>query len=334
MILVTGGTGLVGAHLLFRLCETQESVKAIYRTPESLEKTKILFKLKNASSILFDKIEWLQTDLSDIVTLEKALKDVTQVYHCAALVSFDPKDDKALFQTNVEGTANLVNLCIAKKIAKLCYVSSIAAIGSSIGSELATEETEWTQKKSTTTYALTKFLGELEIWRASQEGVPVVVVNPGVIFGAGFWSSGSNKFMAHALTAPKYYLPGGTGFVTVDDVVNAITLLMTSTITNERFILVNKNWTYKKLYEVLAGALNKTAPKNELKQWQINLLWRLDWVKSLFSTKPRLLSKAIATGLKQTTYYNNSKLQQLTDFKYSNLTTYLEALCKLYLSRK
>ena len=333
MILVTGGTGLVGAHLLYRLCQTQESVRAIYRTPESIEKAKILFELKNASSTLFNKIEWVLADLNDVVRLEQALTNVTLVYHCAALVSFDPKDDKALFQTNVDGTANLVNLCIAQKTAKLCYVSSIAAIGTPIGSELATEETEWTQKKSTTTYALTKFLGELEIWRASQEGVPVVVVNPGIIFGAGFWSSGSNKFMAHVLTEPKYYLPGGTGFVTVDDVVNAVTLLMNSTINNERFILVNKNWTYNKLCEVLAGAMNKNTPKNELKQWHISLLWRLDWIRSLFSKKPRLLSKAIATGFKQTTYYDNSKLQKVTDFKYTKLTNYLEALCKLYLSQ-
>ena len=118
MILVTGGTGLVGAHLLYRLCQTQESVRAIYRTPESIEKTKILFELKNASSTLFNKIEWVLADLNDVVRLEQALTSVTLVYHCAALVSFDPKDDKALFQTNVDGTANLVNLCIAQKTAK------------------------------------------------------------------------------------------------------------------------------------------------------------------------------------------------------------------------
>src|SRR6476620_11680079 len=126
MVLITGATGLVGSHLALHLAENGESVRAIYRSLASLQKAKSLFALYRKES-LFDKIEWVHADIIDIPSLYSAFENIEFVYHCAALVSFDPNDEKALRKTNIEGTANIVNFCLQFNVVKLCHVSSIAA---------------------------------------------------------------------------------------------------------------------------------------------------------------------------------------------------------------
>ncbi len=191
MILVTGGTGLVGAHLLLHLIENGEQVRAIYRTEANCVKTKALFSHYHKEH-LFGAIEWIPGDILDIPSLEMAFQDIKQVYHCAALISFDPKDEDAIRKTNIEGTANIVNFCLAKKTEKLCFVSSIAALGDLAPHESEiTETTEWNPEKPHSDYAISKYGAEMEVWRGQQEGLKVIIVNPGVILGPGFPSQGS-----------------------------------------------------------------------------------------------------------------------------------------------
>ena len=176
-------------------------------------------------------------------------------------------------------------------------------------------------------YSISKHEAEMEVWRASQEGVPVVIVNPGVIIGPGFWKSGSGLFFYAAARESKYYLPNGTGFVSVNDVVNAMLQLMDSDIKNERFILVNENWSYFYLSKLLASGLHKKAPSKELKGWMLNFFWRLDWLKSAITGSRRKLSKNTAKILQKTEVYDNSKIQKfLPQFQHDDL----EATTLLY----
>ncbi len=171
MILVTGATGLLGSHLVLHLIENGAKVRAIYRSPDSLEKTKSLFKGYQKEN-LFDKIEWVEADITEIPALELAFKKIRQVYHCAALISFDPAEENQLRKINIEGTANIVNFSIAYQIEKLCYVSSIAALGDLKEFEnTVTEDTEWNPEKHHSDYAISKFGAEMEIWRGQQEGI-------------------------------------------------------------------------------------------------------------------------------------------------------------------
>ena len=196
MILVTGGTGLVGAHLLCKLTDGNEPIRAIYRKENKLNKVKKVFSYYCEDvEERFNKIEWVVCDLTDIAFLDKIFKDITQVYHCAAFISFDPAHYKGLMKSNQEGTANVVNQCIHHNIDKLCYVSSIATIGTPIKQKQATEETEFNTTNANV-YALTKHAAESEVWRGSQEGLDVVIVNPGVILGPGFWYKGSGIFIS------------------------------------------------------------------------------------------------------------------------------------------
>lgn len=332
MILVTGGTGLVGAHLLYQLVKSGHNVRAIYRDLERTKKTQRVFTYYAEDYLeLFNRIEWVAGDILDITSLNLAFKDVTAVYHAAAFISFDPRDRKKLMKTNVEGTSNIVNLCVAHKIKKLCYTSSIAAIGPSLDSSKVTENNDWIEGNNTD-YANSKYDAEMEVWRGTQEGVPAIIVNPGVILGPGYWKTGSGLFFHAVYKGQKYYLPNGTGFVGVNDVAKAMIDLMDSTIKNERYILVSQNISFKKITQIIAKGLKKPVPKKELSIAMLGILWRLDWVRSKITGKRRRLSKTTAEILRTKQLYDNSKIkEQLTTYNFEDLEQVILECCAIYL---
>ena len=122
------------------------------------------------------------------------MQGITQVYHCAAIVSFDPKDKDHLLKINIEGTANVVNACIDAGVKKLVHVSSVAALGRIRKGETVTEKMNWTEETSNSIYGKSKYLGELEVWRGIGEGLQAVIVNPTVIFGGDNWD---NRFVGY-----------------------------------------------------------------------------------------------------------------------------------------
>ncbi|WP_392349078.1 NAD-dependent epimerase/dehydratase family protein [uncultured Polaribacter sp.] len=265
MILVTGGTGLVGAHLLYHLLKENETIRAIYRSEERIEVVKKVFSYYTEDTSLIAKIAWFKADITDIPAMIPAFVGVEKVYHCAAFISFNPKDYKEMRKVNIHGTAIIVNLSIDAKIKKLCFVGSIAAVGDALNGDLITEENEWNKELDNSGYSITKFGAEMEVWRASQEEVEVVIVNPGVILGSGFWTSGSGKLFSQVKNGFKYYTEGITGFVGVKDVVKAMVLLMNSEVKNERFILVSENKTYKEMFFLIADAFGVNRPSKKIK---------------------------------------------------------------------
>lgn len=210
MILVTGGTGLVGSHLLYALLQKGQQVRAIHRKGSDLNNVKKIFGYysEDAAS-LFNSIEWMEANITNIPQLEDAFKGVTQVYHAAAYVDFKPKNYYKLKKANIEGTANIVNLCLTFKVEKLCYVSSIATLGTPVNGQPITEETHWNPESQNSVYAITKFGAEMEVWRGSQEGLKTVIVNPGVILGEGLWHKGSGSIVKRVAKGLTYYTTGG-----------------------------------------------------------------------------------------------------------------------------
>ena len=331
MILVTGGTGLVGAHLLFNLTSSNKKVRATYRSKTSLEEVaKIFSYYTDNTTLLFDKIEWIKADILDIPSMELAFKNITEVYHAAALISFNPRDFKSLQKVNIEGTANIVNLCLAHKVKKLCYVSTIGAIGRSAKGTDANEETEWTEQYANV-YALSKYEAELEVWRGSQENLDVVIVNPGIIVGPGNWKSGSGKLFATAFKGYRYYPPGGSGFVTVNDVVKSMVALMEASITNERFILVGENLSYQEILYRLALKLGKKPPTKQLKVWQLQLLRYMDWIKSWVVSSERKITKNSIYALLHPEHYSNKKIKQELNFEFDSLDATIALSCEKFI---
>jgi len=330
MILVTGGTGLVGAHLLCHLAMQKKSVRAIHRTSSDLTAVKRVFSYYSTDNSLFDAIEWATADVRDVPALELAFEDVTHVYHAAALVSFNPKDYRTMREVNIEGTANIVNLCIAKKVQKLCFVSSIATIEKKVGDVIIDESGEWDAEKNNYGYAITKYGAEMEVWRASQEGVGVVIVNPGVILGGGLWHNGSGEMFSKISKGLPFYTNGITGFVGVKDVVKIMMRLMESSIVEERFIVVSENVSFKKVFSEISLSLNKKAPSIKVSPFMSAIAWRMDWILCKITGKKPLLTKQTASSIHNKHHYSAQKIIETMEFQFQSIGAVIEEVASQY----
>ena len=333
MILVTGGTGLVGAHLLFNLLNENQSVRAIYRNEKKFETVKRIFSYYTKTpDVLFNNIEWVKADLNNIPDLTEAFNGITHVYHCAAFVSFEPNKFELLRKTNIEGTANIVNLCLSNQVKKLCYVSSIAAIGTPTTNEkLITEDTDWNKEFDNSVYAITKYGAELEVWRGTQEGLDAIIVNPGIIIGPGIWNYGSGSLISMVKKGMSYYTTGTTGYVDVKDVVNCMIKLMQSSIINERYIVVSENLTFKDFIYKTAHYLNVTPPKKKATKLLLALGWRMDWLRHKLTGKRRLLSKQTAHSALSQSQYDTNKIIRDLDYNFISIDKSIKQTTLLFL---
>jgi dihydroflavonol-4-reductase len=329
MVLVTGGTGLVGAHLLIHLLEKGENVRAIYRNSDNTKKTKSLFSLYKKEA-LYESIQWLQADILDVPSLENIFQGIEYVYHCAAIISFDPKDEDPVRKTNIEGTANIVNFCLTYNIKKLCHVSSIAALGDLAAHEsIITEKTEWNPEKPHSDYAISKYGAEMEIWRGQQEGLEVVIINPGVVIGPGFWNQGSGELFTKVKNGLPFYTKGSTGFIAVTDVVSIMHQLMKSSIHGERHTLVSQNIIFEDLLFSIADALKVTRPKYHATPFIMNAFSKLDWIASNIFGQKRQLSKASARSSYSSDLYSNEKIKNALNFTFTDVHDYIKEMTNL-----
>jgi nucleoside-diphosphate-sugar epimerase len=335
MILVTGGTGLVGSHLLYHLSLENDAIKAIHRKRSDLRAVKNVFQYYSADyEVLFQKIEWVEADITDIISLEEAFKNVTEVYHSAALVSFNSKDYAVMDEINIDGTSNIVNFCIENRVKKLCFVSSVATIEKSVTGKMMNEADEWNAEKVSYGYALTKYGAEMEIWRASQEGVPIVIVNPGIILGAGFWHQGSGALFSKIEKGFSFYSEGVMGFVSVNDVVKVMLLLMKSDIVNERYILVAENSSFKNIFYQIAENFGKKPPSIKVTKLMSAIGWRIEKLKSVFTNNPETLTKHAAKSIHEKRYYSSEKIQKELNFNFESIPETINNVCEHYKNEK
>jgi nucleoside-diphosphate-sugar epimerase len=314
-VFVTGGTGLVGSHLITALVKEGREVRALYRSsiPEIEGK---------------EKVTWIQGDILDVISLDEAMTGVDHVYHCAAIVSYNPKRKDELFRTNIEGTANVVNSALNNGVKKVCFVSSVAALGRSKKGSLITENDNWSDETNDSNYSKSKYLAELEVWRGIGEGLPAVMVNPSIIFGSGDWNDSSIKIFKTAYEEFPWYTEGVTGFVDVLDVVKAMIQLTNSEISGQRFILTAENLTYKQVFTNIAKAFGKKPPQKKVSPLIAGLVWRLEAVKSMFSGEEPLLSRETATAAQSVNMYDGSKIKNyLTSFQYNGIEDTIVRVC-------
>lgn len=315
MILVTGGSGLVGTALIKQLVAGGKAVKAIYnKTP-----------LPDFRSGL---VHQHPCNILDVTGLEELMQDVEQVYHCAAIVAFDPSRKSELFKINVEGTANVVNAALASGVKKMVHVSSVAALGRIRNNEMVTEDMNWTEETGNSAYGQSKYLAELEVWRGIGEGLPAVMVNPVIILGQGDWCAGSSQIFKSVYEEFPWYTDGVTGFVDVRDVAKAMTGLMESDIINERFIISAGNRTYREVFDLIAKGFGKKAPHRKVTPVIAALVWRLEAIKRLFTKKNPLLTRETAAAALAKVYFENGKLlKYLPGFQYHTIEDTIGYTC-------
>lgn len=327
MILVTGGTGLVGAHLLVQLTKREDKIRAIRRKSSNLKSVEQVFSYYfDDISPYFSKIEWVVADITDINSLEPVFENINYVYHAAAMISFHPKRYKDMRKINIEGTANIVNFSLASGVNKICYVSSVATVGKSIKNQTIDESSEWNVESSNYGYAITKYGAEMEVWRGTQEGLAAVIVNPGFILGEGFWNSGSSKIFSKVHNGIKYYTEGVTGYVDVQDVVKSMIMLMDSSIKNERFILVSENKSYRAIFSEIAKAFGKKEPYIKISKFLSEIAWRVVAVLSLTGNEP-LLTKHTSKSIHRKSEFSNAKIKSSIGMVFNPISSVIERVC-------
>jgi len=334
MILVTGGTGLLGAHLIYQLISNGESVRALKRNSSDTGKTRKIFSYYSDNfDELFSKIEWIEGDVLDFTSLLKAMEGIDFVYHTAATVSFHADEKATLVQTNVQGTENIVNASLQTGVKKLVHVSSIGALGRAGSSGVVTEESEWNNKK-TSVYSNSKHEAEMEVWRGIAEGLDAVIVNPSIILGPGDWTIGSAKLFTTMYDGLKFYSVGSNGFVDVNDVAKAMVLLMKSDISGERFILSSENIFYKQLFEWMALALNVPIPKHKAGKLLSEIGWRGLWLKGILTGKKSTITKETAETANQEYKYSNEKIKKAIGISFIKVKASIGTNAKFFLDDK
>lgn len=333
MVLVTGATGLVGSHLLLKLIHEETNIRALYRTEDKKEYTlQLLQTLLNPDElILTKKIQWVKCDITDIPSLSDAFNDISEVYHCAAKISFNPARYKLLRKVNIEGTANIVNLSIIHKIKKLCHVSSIAAIGEEHKKLTTDETTAWNAEQQNSVYAITKYGAELEVWRGTQEGLKAVIVNPGIIIGQGFYNGGSGILFKSIYKGLKYHTPGITGYVDVSDVTACMFSLMKSNITDQRFILISENLSFKDIFNKIAKALQKKAPQKKATKTLMTLAMYTEWIfHKILGRKRTIFKTSIKSAFKEN-HYSNKKIRCALDIQFKSMDESIKSSASYFL---
>ncbi len=321
-VLVTGGTGFIGAYIIQELVNNGYNVKALHRSDN--------FPFYIPKEIL-SKVEWIKGDILDVVNLEKAMHNVDTIIHSAAIVSFDKNLREQMYRINIEGTANVVNLALEKNIQRFIHISSVAAIGRTAKGQTVDEEKKWVTSSLNTHYAISKQKSEMEVWRGMAEGLSAVILNPSTVLGFGNWNTSSTAIFKNIYQGFSWYSVGENGFVDVHDVAAATVALINTDINEQRFILNGDNWPFRKLFNSIADQFKKPQPHRLATPFLGEIAWRLEHIKSFFSGRSPLLTKESAKVAHSRTIFDNSKiLKTLPGFRFTPLQQTIEKACGQY----
>lgn len=338
MIFITGCTGLVGSHLVAELVKRQKAkgesqkdctIKLLCRENSDLS---LLKKVLNRYGFcdIPEGIEFVYGDVTDYDILEDAMKDVDEVYHCAAVVSFDPSDKNGLMTVNVGGTTNMVNAALHCGVKKFCHVSSIAALGRSLEGEPIDENSPWSQSKNNSVYSVSKHGGEMEVWRGIAEGLNAVIVNPSLILGAGRWDSSSCELFNTIAKGFPLYTTGVNGFVDVRDVTRAMMTLMDNNIFGQRYCLNGALISYQKLFSLMADNFKVKAPNIKVGKTLSEIAWRIFWIIGKIQGKKPLITKETARTATRKYSYSSAKIIKETDFQFTPIEDSIKYICDIY----
>ena len=321
-ILITGANGFVGSYIVRAFLKAGYSDISI--TKRELANTDMI-------DDLLDSLTVHECDINDLVALGEAVEDKDIVVHAAAIVSFDPREKEYLYKVNVEGTANIVDLCLESKVKKLIHISSIAAIGRKKNAEKISEESKWESGSMNTNYAISKHLAEQQVWRGYYEGLDMMIINPSLILGAGKWAQSSTAIFDQLYNGVPFYLPGINGVVDVRDVAEMTVQAVKLGIKGERIICSAENWSYRKIFQKISNGFGNKAPTRVLSKSLAGIAWRYYFLKALITGKKAVVTRETLKTTFSSYEYDNSKSKELLNFKYRDITKTIEHTCRTYL---
>lgn len=318
-VLITGATGLLGSHLLINLSSYNDEIIALYRDPITKDEVKSLFTFYKIED-RWNKIKWVEGDILDIERLLEITAEIDCVYHCAALVSFDPALADKLYKINVEGTRNVVNASLQNGVKKFLHVSSTAAIGNLGNNTLCTETTPWDISAYHGHYADSKYSSESEVWRAAEEGLDIVIVNPSVIIGPGDPEKSSGTLFSTVANGLKFYTSGANAFVDVRDVAAIMVQLMNSDIKTERFLTISENLSFKEIFTIISDEMGTKPPSSSASRLMTEIAWRILKMTSFFTRRSPKITSHSARASHKITRFSNQKIIDQIGFKFTPIS--------------
>lgn len=335
MNLVTGATGIVGSHVVLALLQNNQPVIACKQKNSNTKRVEDLFAYYSPDyKILFERIKWVDVDICDIFSIEEALANVTNVYHCAGFVSFNPKDRKKLLAINETGTKNVVDACLHKGIRALCHVSSIGTIHNLDYRQILTEEVFWKKSGKESDYAVSKYNAEREVWRGVEEGLNAVIVNPGVILAPGFWNQSSSRLFDSSYKGNKFYTNGFGSYIAATDVAKVMIRLVNEGVFGQRFILVENNYTFHNILSHIQTSFGKPAPGINASESLLAIARVLEGFTSFFTGKERKITKALSNSAFNKQLFSNQKVKTALNIEFRPTHEVIKEICNYYLSLK
>lgn len=334
MNLVTGATGLLGSHVIVELLKRNLPVRALVRNITDRGELPALLDLYGLSRDRINEVEWIEGDLLDIPSLLNCMIGCTVVYHSAAVVSYHSSDRQLMYAVNVEGTSNVVNTALELGGVRICFVSSIAAIGKAKNNDHVDEDTDWVDSDYNTHYGITKNLAEMEVWRAIHEGINGVIVNPGLIIGPGNFERSSPSLFRKLDEGLSYYPQGGSGFIAANDVAHIMVSLMEKNISGERFILVAENLSMKELFQSISKQLGKPVPTKAATPPILQLARFVEMLRETFTGRKALITKETIKNSSLRYYYNNAKLLSMLPFQFTPIEEAISKTAAFYRKTK
>lgn len=326
-ILITGATGMLGAHLLWQLLQKGYSVRAIKRRSSNFAQTEKIFEFyQDKLSLYGNKIDWVEGDVLQADSLQKAMKNIDIVYHCAAMVSFADSPEK-LLEINIQGTKNVLEAAKENQIKKLCFVSSIGALDSSDKNKTIDESCFGNPKENSSPYSQSKYQSEKLVWDAMQQGLNAVIVNPGVILGYANNNNGSMQIFSAVRKGLPIYTLGGSGYVSVEDVCRAMILLTESDKQNEHYVLVSENLSNKELLFMIADAMLTRRPYIHGTGWLLMSLAGIMEFLQKITGKKMILDKGTARVALSRSYYSSEKIKSEIGFEFTPIKKCVQEIC-------
>lgn len=320
MIFVSGATGLVGSHLLFELCQTKTKIRATYRDKSRMENVKHVFRYySDDADMFFEKIEWIPLNLFELEDVIKATKDCSQIYHCAAIVSFNPAKKEETIRLNEQMTKNMIEAALFHSIFDFCHISSIATLGRIPNNGYIDETSKYDKSESHSAYSIGKHKAELLVLDAQNRGLKPLIVKPSVIIGPGWWKEGSGKFYSVINSGLPFYTHGRTGFVDVRDVAKAMVMLMDANIRNTNFLISAQNMSYQDLFTKIALSIQKKPPRIKISAFVSKIVWPFAEFFAAITRKEPVMNRYTAKSSQSKNEFSGEKLTKTIDFKYRNM---------------
>jgi dihydroflavonol-4-reductase len=252
--LVTGATGFVGAAVARMLLREGWQVTALAR-PSSDRRNLRDLALRIAEG-----------DLNDRASLDRALMDCQALFHVAADYRLGAPDPRELYQTNVEGTRNILDASRRAGLQRIVYTSSVATVGIPADGSPGNEDTPVSVADMIGHYKRSKFLAEQVVREAAQSGAPVVIVNPSTPIGPGdVKPTPTGQIVLDAATGKMpAYVDTGLNIVHVDDVAAGHLLAYERGRPGERYILGGQDMTLREILIDIASLVGRKPPRVRL----------------------------------------------------------------------